>query len=46
MDSISIGDRAGDVVRVIVDLWDLFVAASSTLGFSRDDMAGFVAFET
>ena len=45
-DGIRVGDRARDVFRVVVDVGDLFVAASSTSGFSRDDVACFVTFET
>ena len=45
-DNIVIRDRAGDFVRFAVDVWDLFVAASSAPSFSREDIAGFVAFDT
>ena len=44
--SIPIRDRAADVVRVIVDVWDSFVATSSAPSFSGGYMAGFVAFVT
>lgn len=45
-DSIQIGNRAGDVVRVVMDVWDLFSAASGAPSFSGDEIAGFVASQT
>ena len=44
-DGIPVGDRAGDVVGVVVDVGNLFVAASCASGFSGDDVACFVTFE-
>ena len=45
-DGISVGDRARDVVRVVVEVGGLFVAASCASGFSGDDVACFVTFDT
>lgn len=44
-DGVAVRDGARDIVPVVVDMWDLFVAASCTSGFSGDDVARFISFE-